>query len=164
MRINGIEYFEHYNTARLLAPEPQPYSLQPVSRAFGFKWVNDSFSQTANRLWYALSEISGRAILIVHSSVQINAAQKPLLANLLTEKVTAIISLTDMCCDSDALSHFVPVLVKVKTIAEAVRAAKRLSKPQNTILYCPSVSAMASGFCDYESRGLEFNRQLNLIS
>jgi len=163
LRINGIEYFEHYNTARLLAPEPQPYSMQTVSRAFGFKWVNDSFSQTANRLWYALAEVCGKIVLIIQSSIHFEK-ELDVVGALLSEKVNAVISIGHENIGSDALAPFVPALIKVKSISEAILVAKRVAKPTQTILYCPAVYAIKSGFPDYESRGLEFNRQLNLIS
>ena len=131
------------------------HRLEYVASIRGVEFINDSKATNINSTWYALESMENPTVLILGGVDKGN--DYGMIAELVKEKVKAIIALTkDSKKIHEAFDSIVPV-VDTLTAAEAVGAAFSYATIGDTVLLSPACASFDL-FANFEDRGTQFKR------
>jgi UDP-N-acetylmuramoylalanine--D-glutamate ligase len=130
------------------------HRLEQFIKVHGINFINDSKATNVNSTWYALESMRTPVIWIAGGTDKGNDYTE--LQDLVKKKVKALICLG---VDNSKLHHafkgIVPVIIDSGSMKEAVQAAYRLGKKDDTVLLSPACASFDL-FENYEDRGRQF--------
>jgi UDP-N-acetylmuramoylalanine--D-glutamate ligase len=132
------------------------HRLEKVLRIRDVEYINDSKATNINSAWYALESMTTPVVWIAGGTDKGN--DYGMLLDLVKEKVRALICLGKD--NSKLLKSFGELAlqcVEVRSMADAVRTAYRLSRPGDTVLLSPACASFDL-FHNYEDRGQQFKQ------
>ena len=130
------------------------HRLEKVLKIQNVEYVNDSKATNTNSTYYALDSMNGPTVWIVGGVDKGNDYNE--LMPLVREKVKAIVCLgVDNAKIINAFNNVVDVIVETSSMAEAVKAAQKLSEKGDTVLLSPACASFDL-FESYEDRGKQF--------
>ncbi len=132
------------------------HRLERVLKIRDVEYINDSKATNVNSTWYALESMKTPVVWIAGGTDKGN--DYSMLFDLVKEKVQALICLGK---DNHKLiknfGEIVPQYIEVRSMADAVKAAYKLSKPGDTVLLSPACASFDL-FNNYEDRGQQFKQ------
>lgn len=132
------------------------HRLEHVRTVNGVEYINDSKATNINAVWYALDSFNVPVTLILGGRDKGNDYSE--LEDQIREKVHTIIAIGEAKpLIEEQLKSVVPNLETVKTMNEAVRAAKNVAKRGEVVLLSPACSSFDM-YENYEHRGNEFKK------
>lgn len=135
------------------------HRLEHVRTVDGVKYVNDSKATNINAVWYALDSYNVPMALILGGRDKGNDYSQ--LEEQIREKVHTIIAIGEARpLIEEQLKNMVPNFKTAKTMNEAVRTGKKMTKRGEIVLLSPACSSFDM-FENYEHRGNEFKRIVN---
>ena len=130
------------------------HRLERVLKIRNVEYINDSKATNVNSAWYALECMTTPVVWIAGGTDKGN--DYSMLHDLVKEKVHALICLgVDNSKLIESFGDIVPQYVEVSSMADALKAAYKLSKPGDTVLLSPACASFDL-FKDYEDRGRQF--------
>jgi UDP-N-acetylmuramoylalanine--D-glutamate ligase len=130
------------------------HRLEKVLKIRDVEYINDSKATNINSAWYALESMKTPVVWIAGGTDKGNDYSQ--LLDLVREKVHALICLgKDNSKLVESFGSVVPQYVEAFSMADAVQAAYRLSKPGDTVLLSPACASFDL-FNNYEDRGRQF--------
>ncbi|MFP5470075.1 MAG: UDP-N-acetylmuramoyl-L-alanine--D-glutamate ligase [Bacteroidia bacterium] len=137
------------------------HRLEFVARIHGIDFINDSKATNVNSTWYALENLSNKAVWIVGGVDKGN--DYSMLFDLVKEKVKAIVCLgKDNKKIIKAFGDKVETIVEAKNAEEAVALGYRLAKKDETVILSPACASFDL-FEDYEDRGNQFKKAVKRL-
>lgn len=140
---------------------PVEHRLEFVAEKDGVKWYNDSKATNVASTFYALSSMPQGTVLILGGTDKGNDYSEIL--PLVEEKVKAIVC---MGVDNAKLLGFftgkVPEIFDTHSLADAVEACRKASKPGDIVLLSPCCASFDL-FKNYEDRGRLFKEAVNAL-
>jgi len=134
----------------LMAYAPLPHRLAPIATVDGVRWVNDSKATNANAAAAGIKAIDAPLILLAGGSDK--EADFTAFGALIRERTRAAILFGQTRhALADAIGDSHPRIV-VETLDEAVREARALAKPGDTVLLGPACASFDQ-FKSYGHRG-----------
>ncbi len=134
--------------------ESLEHRMESLGNVRGVEFINDSKATNVNSTWYALESMQKPTVLILGGIDKGN--DYSLLTELVQEKVKAIVCLgVDNNKIIDAFKDVVPVIVEVRSAAEAVNESFRLAAKGDVVLLSPACASFDL-FKNYEDRGMQF--------
>lgn len=138
-----------------------PGRLETIRRLAGVDWVNDSNATTPAATLAALETIPGRLILIA-GGVDKHLSYRPL-ARALRRRVACLVLLPGTATDKLGLAlGRQPPRTAVGSMTEAVRAARRLAEPGDTVILSPAAASF-NLFANVVERGEAFRRAVQRL-
>jgi UDP-N-acetylmuramoylalanine--D-glutamate ligase len=132
------------------------HRLERFIKVHGIEFINDSKATNVNSTWYALESMTSPVIWIAGGIDKGNDYNE--LMDLVRQKVKALICLgIDNTKLRKAFDGTIPVIVETASMKEAVQAAYRLGKKDDTILLSPACASFDL-FENYEDRGRQFKK------
>jgi len=130
------------------------HRLEQFIKVHGINFINDSKATNVNSTWYALESMTTPVIWIAGGTDKGNDYTE--LQDLVKKKVKALICLgVDNSKLHQAFEGIVPVTIDSGSMKEAVQAAYRLGKKDDTVLLSPACASFDL-FENYEDRGRQF--------
>jgi UDP-N-acetylmuramoylalanine--D-glutamate ligase len=136
--------------------QPVPHRLEPVAIHDGVQYVNDSIATAPERALAAVAAFDEPLILLA------GGRDKEMFwddwAVRVSNRVRHIVLFGELAPRLEALlaAQAVPPLVtRVQTLADAVRAARRVARPGDVVLLAPGGTSY-DAYRDFEERGEEF--------
>ena len=130
------------------------HRLEFVAKVGGVSYINDSKATNVNSSWYALESIEKPIIWIAGGVDKGNDYQ--LIHDLVKDRVRLIICLgLDNRKIHEAFASQVDMIVNTTTAREAVIAASKFAKKEDTVLLSPACASFDL-FDSYEDRGQQF--------
>lgn len=137
------------------------HRLEFVATIRGIEFINDSRATNVNSTWYALESINKPVVWIAGGLDK--DTNYSALHDLVQSKVKALICLGK---DNRKIRKAFPELshatVETRSVQEAVRAAYKLAKKNDAVLFSPACPSFDL-FEDYEDRGRQFKKAVNLL-
>jgi UDP-N-acetylmuramoylalanine--D-glutamate ligase len=131
------------------------HRIEFVREIGGVHFINDSKATTVNALWYALDTINTPIILIAGGLDKGNDYSK--VKPLVERKVKAVLAIGESREKvAEAFGALTKVL-KVETMEEAIKLARREAKQGETVLLSPACASFDM-FANFEERGETFKR------
>jgi len=125
----------------------------------GVKYINDSKATNINAVWYALDSFNMPMALILGGRDKGNDYSE--LVDQIRKKVHTIIAIGEARpLIEEQLKEVIPHFKTAKTMSEAVRTGKKMTKRGEIVLLSPACSSFDM-FENYEHRGNEFKRIVN---
>jgi len=132
------------------------HRMEHVAEIDGVTYINDSHATNVDLTWYTLEGLTSQVVWIVGSMDTTN--DYSMLKELVDEKVNTIICLgRENRKVFKAFMGSVDTIVAASTAEEAVRAAKTVAKPNDTVLLSPACASYDL-FESYKDRGDKFIR------
>ena len=132
------------------------HRLERVLKIRDVEYINDSKATNVNSAWYALESMKTPVVWIAGGTDKGN--DYSLLLDLAKEKVHTLICLgKDNSKLIGSFGRVVPQYIEVRSMADAVMAAYKLSKPGETVLLSPACASFDL-FHNYEDRGQQFKQ------
>jgi UDP-N-acetylmuramoylalanine--D-glutamate ligase len=129
------------------------HRMQWVAEIDGVVWINDSKATNVGACMAALAGLDSRAVLIAGGDGK--GADFSILRPVVAEKVRAVVLLgKDAPLLEQALNDVVAT-VRVENMRQAVRMAKSLAQPGDTVLLAPACASLDQ-YRDYQERGRAF--------
>lgn len=130
------------------------HRLEKVTRVRGVDYINDSKATNVNSCWYALNSMKTKTVLILGGKDKGNDYNE--IADLVKEKCSGLIFLG---LHNEKLHDFfdgfgLPI-ADVQSMKDAVDAAYRMAKKEETVLLSPCCASFDL-FKSYEDRGDQF--------
>jgi UDP-N-acetylmuramoylalanine--D-glutamate ligase len=130
------------------------HRLERFIKVHGIDFINDSKATNVNSTWYALESMTTPVIWIAGGTDKGNDYNE--LMDLVKTKVKALVCLgVDNSKLHKAFDGVVPEIVDTRSMKEAVQAAYRLGKKDDTVLLSPACASFDL-FENYEDRGRQF--------
>ena len=131
-----------------------PHRLEPVRQLAGVEYINDSKATNVDAVYYALEAFDSPIVWIAGGIDKGN--DYSLIEALVQDKVKALICLgKDNSKLWTAFENLVPVSRATDDLIKAVRMAKELAAPGDTVLLAPACSSFDL-FKNFEDRGDQF--------
>ncbi len=172
-RHNALNALFAVRTARLLVADPDAiqrgletivpvaHRLEPVGVVDGVTFLNDSKATNVDAVFYALEAMRGPTVWIAGGQDKGNEYE-PLLP-LVRRCVKAIVCLgKDNRKIIEAFRRATPVIEETNTAESAVRIARRLAEPGDTVLLSPACASFDL-FRNYEDRGDQFRQAVERL-
>jgi UDP-N-acetylmuramoylalanine--D-glutamate ligase len=138
------------------------HRLELIARIDGVDYINDSKATNINSTWYALESMRTPTILILGGTDKGNDYND--LMPLVREKVVGLIYLTtDAAKLHRSFDTVIPRHEEVTSMRAAIEAARRMSKPGDTVLLSPACASFDL-FANYEDRGDQFRAEVLSIA
>jgi len=137
------------------------HRLEFVRELNGVKYINDSKATNVDSVWYAMQAYSDPIVLLLGGRDKGNDYSK--LVDLVKNKVRAIIALGESADKIVNNFNSIVKVVKVSNMESAVKQAKQLAQNGDIVLLSPACASF-DWFTDYEHRGREFKKNVNLLS
>lgn len=132
------------------------HRLERFIKVHGIEFINDSKATNVNSTWYALESMTNPVIWIAGGTDKGNDYSE--LDELVKHKVKALVCLgVDNSKLHKAFDGIIPVIVDTSSMKEAVMAAYRLGKKDDTVLLSPACASFDL-FENYEDRGRQFKK------
>jgi len=132
------------------------HRLERFIKVHGIEFINDSKATNVNSTWYALESMTNPVIWIAGGTDKGNDYSE--LDELVKHKVKALVCLgVDNSKLHKAFDGIIPVIVDTSSMKEAVMAAYRLGKKDDTVLLSPACASFDL-FENYEDRGRQFKQ------
>jgi UDP-N-acetylmuramoylalanine--D-glutamate ligase len=132
------------------------HRLEPVLKVRGITFINDSKATNINSTWYALESMKGRQNVIWIVGGVDKGNDYSTLANLVNEKVKAIVCLgLDNSKIHAAFRDMIPTIIDTNSADEAVKEAYKLGVDGDVVLLSPACASFDL-FDNYEDRGRKF--------
>lgn len=133
-----------------------PHRLEPVRSLDSVEYINDSKATNVDSVYYALGAFNTPIVWIAGGIDKGN--DYSLIEALVQDKVKALVCLgKDNSRLWTAFENSVPVVKATDDLIKAVRMAKELAEPGDTILMSPACSSFDL-FNNYEDRGEQFKQ------
>jgi len=130
------------------------HRLEFVAKVNGITFINDSKATNINSTWFALESMEHPTVWIVGGQDKGNDYES--IKDLVKEKVKAIVCLgLENQKIIDAYKDIIPNIAEAKTAQDAVKAAYRFAKKDETVLLSPACASFDL-FENYEDRGRQF--------
>jgi UDP-N-acetylmuramoylalanine--D-glutamate ligase len=130
------------------------HRLERFIKVHGIDFINDSKATNVNSTWYALESMTTPVIWIAGGTDKGNDYNE--LLDLVKTKVKALVCLgVDNSKLHMAFDGVIPEIVDTRSMKEAVQAAYRLGKKEDTVLLSPACASFDL-FENYEDRGRQF--------
>jgi UDP-N-acetylmuramoylalanine--D-glutamate ligase len=130
------------------------HRLERFIKVHGIDFINDSKATNVNSTWYALESMTTPVIWIAGGTDKGNDYNE--LMDLVKVKVKALVCLgVDNSKLHKAFNGVIPEIVDTHSMKEAVLAAYRLGKKDDTVLLSPACASFDL-FENYEDRGRQF--------
>jgi UDP-N-acetylmuramoylalanine--D-glutamate ligase len=130
------------------------HRLEQVIKVHGIEFINDSKATNVNSTWYALESMTSPVVWIAGGTDKGNDYNE--LMSLVKLKVKALVCLgVDNSKLHKAFDGVIPQIVDAGSMKEAVQAAYRLGKKDDTVLLSPACASFDL-FENYEDRGRQF--------
>ena len=131
-----------------------PHRLEKAGTVDGVEYINDSKATNVNSCWYALQSMTTPTVLILGGKDKGNDYNE--IKNLVAQKCRALVY---MGLHNEKLHDFfdpmgLPV-ADVRSMADAIDAARRMAQPGDTVLLSPCCASFDL-FKSYEDRGDQF--------
>ena len=131
-----------------------PHRLEKAGTVDGVEYINDSTATTVNSCWYALQSMTTPTVLILGGKDKGNDYNE--IKDLVAQKCRALVY---MGLHNEKLHDFfdpmgLPV-ADVRSMADAIDAARRMAQPGDTVLLSPCCASFDL-FKSYEDRGDQF--------
>lgn len=131
-----------------------PHRLEKAGTVDGVEYINDSKATNVNSCWYALQSMTTPTVLILGGKDKGNDYNE--IKDLVAQKCRALVY---MGLHNEKLHDFfdpmgLPV-ADVRSMADAIDAARRMAQPGDTILLSPCCASFDL-FKSYEDRGDQF--------
>lgn len=131
-----------------------PHRLEKAGTVDGVEYINDSKATNVNSCWYALQSMTTPTVLILGGKDKGNDYNE--IKDLVTQKCRALVY---MGLHNEKLHDFfdpmgLPV-ADVRSMADAIDAARRMAQPGDTVLLSPCCASFDL-FKSYEDRGDQF--------
>lgn len=133
-----------------------PHRLELIRDANDTRWFNDSKATNVESARTALAALTGRKIIWIAGGRDKGAPWEPL-ADLVTDRVTRILSIGEAAPIVDAAFGALVPVENVKTLEAAVHRAQQLAEPGVDVLLSPACASFDQ-FRDYGDRGDAFRR------
>lgn len=132
------------------------HRMEPVRKLEGVEYINDSKATNVDAVFYALDAFDTPIVWIAGGIDKGN--DYSLIEALAQKKVKALICLgKDNSKLWTSFENVVPVVKSTTDLIKAVRMAKELSEPGDTVLLSPACSSFDL-FKNYEDRGNQFKK------
>jgi len=132
------------------------HRLEPVLKVRGITFINDSKATNINSTWYALESMKGKKNVIWVVGGVDKGNDYSTLANLVNEKVKAIVCLgVDNAKIHKAFEDMIPTIIDTKSAEEAVLESYKLGVDGDVVLLSPACASFDL-FDNYEDRGRKF--------
>jgi len=130
------------------------HRLEFVAKVNGITFINDSKATNINSTWFALESMENPTVWIVGGQDKGNDYES--IKDLVKEKVKAIVCLgLENQKIIDAFKDVIPNIVETTRAIDAVKAAYRFAKKDETVLLSPACASFDI-FENYEDRGRQF--------
>ena len=130
------------------------HRLEFVAKVNGITFINDSKATNINSSWFALESMENPTVWIVGGQDKGNDYES--IKDLVKEKVKAIVCLgIDNQKIIDAYKDVIPNIVEASNAQDAVKAAYKFAKKDETVLLSPACASFDL-FENYEDRGRQF--------
>ena len=131
-----------------------PHRLEKAGAVDGVEYINDSIATIVNSCWYALQSMTTPTVLILGGKDKGNDYNE--IKDLVAQKCRALVY---MGLHNEKLHDFfdpmgLPV-ADVRSMADAIDAARRMAQPGDTVLLSPCCASFDL-FKSYEDRGDQF--------
>ena len=131
-----------------------PHRLEKAGTVDGVEYINDSKATNVNSCWYALQSMTTPTVLILGGKDKGNDYNE--IKDLVAQKCRALVY---MGLHTEKLHDFfdpmgLPV-ADVRSMADAIDAARRMAQPGDTVLLSPCCASFDL-FKSYEDRGDQF--------
>ena len=131
-----------------------PHRLEKAGTVDGVEYINDSKATNVNSCWYALQSMTTPTVLILGGKDKGNDYNE--IKDLVAQKCRALVY---MGLHNEKLHDFfdpmgLPV-ADVRSMADAIDAARRMAQPGDTVLLSPCCASFDL-FKSYEDRGDQF--------
>ncbi len=131
-----------------------PHRLEKAGTVNGVEYINDSKATNVNSCWYALQSMTTPTVLILGGKDKGNDYNE--IKDLVAQKCRALVY---MGLHNEKLHDFfdpmgLPV-ADVRSMADAIDAARRMAQPGDTVLLSPCCASFDL-FKSYEDRGDQF--------
>lgn len=131
-----------------------PHRLEKAGTVDGVEYINDSKATNVNSCWYALQSMTTPTVLILGGKDKGNDYNE--IKDLVAQKCRALVY---MGLHNEKLHDFfdpmgLPV-ADVRSMADAIDAARRMTQPGDTVLLSPCCASFDL-FKSYEDRGDQF--------
>ncbi len=131
-----------------------PHRLEKAGTGDGVEYINDSKATNVNSCWYALQSMTTPTVLILGGKDKGNDYNE--IKDLVAQKCRALVY---MGLHNEKLHDFfdpmgLPV-ADVRSMADAIDAARRMAQPGDTVLLSPCCASFDL-FKSYEDRGDQF--------
>lgn len=134
------------------------HRLEPVMEIHGIEFINDSKATNVNSTFYALESMKKGTVWIVGGVDKGNDYSQ--LMPMVGAKVKAIVCLgKDVSKIHAEFGKVVPNIVDTMSMAEAVKAAYKLSQKGDAVLLSPACASFDL-FENYEDRGRQFKAEV----
>ena len=134
------------------------HRLEFVREKEGVAYVNDSKATNVDSVWYALESMKTPVVWIAGGTDKGNDYAP--LAGFARDRVKALVCLG---VDNEKLADFfggiVPKMFEVRSMADAVRVAREVAAPGDTVLLSPACASFDL-FKNYEDRGRQFKEEV----
>lgn len=131
-----------------------PHRLEPVREINGAKYINDSKATNVDSVYYALDAVDAPIVWIAGGVDKGN--DYSLIQALVQNKVKSLICLgKDNSKLFTAFENIVPSIQATDDLIKAIRMAKELAEPGDTVLLSPACASFDL-FKNYEDRGDQF--------
>jgi UDP-N-acetylmuramoylalanine--D-glutamate ligase len=132
------------------------HRLERFIKVHGIEFINDSKATNVNSTWYALESMTNPVIWIAGGIDKGNDYNE--LMSLVKKKVKALVCLgIDNSKLHKTFDGVVQTIVDTASMKEAVMAAYRLGKKDDTVLLSPACASFDL-FENYEDRGSQFKK------
>jgi UDP-N-acetylmuramoylalanine--D-glutamate ligase len=132
------------------------HRLERFVKVHGIEFINDSKATNVNSTWYALESMTTPVVWIAGGTDKGNDYSE--IVDLVKQKVKALVCLgVDNSKLHKAFDGVIPVIVDAGSMKEAVQAAYRLGKTDDTVLLSPCCASFDL-FENYEDRGRQFKK------
>ena len=132
------------------------HRLERFIKVHGIEFINDSKATNVNSTWYALESMTTPVVWIAGGTDKGNDYSE--LMDLVKQKVKALICLgVDNSKLHKMFDDVIPEIVDAGSMKEAVQAAYRLGKKDDTVLFSPCCASFDL-FENYEDRGRQFKK------
>tara|TARA_R110000822_G_scaffold176662_1_gene316243 strand:+ start:50 stop:1384 length:1335 start_codon:yes stop_codon:yes gene_type:complete len=133
-----------------------PHRLEPVREINGAKYINDSKATNVDSVYYALDAVDAPIVWIAGGVDKGN--DYSLIQALVQNKVKGLICLgKDNSKLFTAFENIVPSIQATDDLIKAIRMAKDLAAPGDTVLLSPACASFDL-FKNYEDRGDQFRK------
>jgi UDP-N-acetylmuramoylalanine--D-glutamate ligase len=130
------------------------HRLEFVAKVNGITFINDSKATNINSSWFALESMENPTVWIVGGQDKGNDYES--IKDLVKEQVKAIVCLgIDNQKIIDAYKDVIPNIVEASNAQDAVKAAYKFAKKDETVLLSPACASFDL-FENYEDRGRKF--------
>jgi UDP-N-acetylmuramoylalanine--D-glutamate ligase len=132
------------------------HRLEQFIKVHGIEFINDSKATNVNSTWYALESMTTPIVWIAGGTDKGNDYNE--LMDLVKHKVKALVCLgVDNSKLHKAFDGVIPVIIDTNSMRDAVQAAYRLGKKDDTVLLSPACASFDL-FENYEDRGRQFKK------